>query len=148
MKTLCALLLLCFMSATVFAAGDAWKTNLDEAKKIAEKENKVILMDFSGSDWCGWCIKLEKEVFATQAFKDFAKENLVLMLVDFPRRKQIDPATKTANGSLAKKYNVEGFPTVILMDSKGNVIAQTGYRAGGAQAYISHLKELMAKNKK
>jgi protein disulfide-isomerase len=70
------------------------------------------------------------------------------MLVDFPRRKQIDPATKTANDSLAKKYNVEGFPTVILLDSKGNVIAQTGYRAGGAQAYISHLKELMAKNKK
>jgi thioredoxin-related protein len=148
MKKLCALFLFCFVSVTAFAAADNWLTSLDEAKKIAEKDKKVILMDFSGSDWCGWCIKLDKEVFSQQAFKDFAKDNLVLVLVDFPNGKKLDPAIQAANDSLAQKYNVEGFPTVILADSKGNVIARTGYRAGGPEAYITHLKEFIAKGKK
>ncbi|MHB9137896.1 MAG: thioredoxin family protein [Victivallaceae bacterium] len=148
MKKLCALLLFCFVSVTAFAAGDNWLTNLDDAKKIAEKENKIILMDFSGSDWCGWCMKLEKEVFSQQIFKDYAKDNLVLLLVDFPQEKELDPATKTANDILFQKYKVEGFPTVILLDSKGDVIGQTGYRAGGAEAYVTYLKELIAKGKK
>ena len=148
MKLLFALTLFCLLSIPVFAADDGWLNNLDAAQKIAAKENKVILMDFAGSDWCGWCIKLDKEVFSQQAFKDYAKDNLVMVLVDFPREKQLPDAVKAANDKLAAKYEVEGFPTVILVDSKGSVIAKTGYLQGGAAAYVAHIKELLAKNKK
>jgi protein disulfide-isomerase len=138
----------CLLSIPVFAVAAEWLTNLDAAKKIAEKENKAILMDFSGSDWCGWCMKLDKEVFSQPAFKDYAKENLVLLLVDFPRKKQLSATAKAANDKLAEKYEVEGFPTIILADSKGNVIAKTGYLSGGAAAYVNHIKKLLGKDKK
>jgi protein disulfide-isomerase len=148
MKKLCALLLFCFVSASAFAAGGNWLTSLDEAKKIAEKEKKVILVDFSGSDWCGWCIKLDKEVFSQQGFKNYAKENLVLVLLDFPRKKKLAPALEAANKALLQKYKVKSYPTVILLDSKGEVIGQSGYRAGGPDAYVTYLKELIEKAKK
>lgn len=148
MKLLTALTLFCLLSIPVFAADNGWQTNLEAAKKIAEKDNKVILMDFSGSDWCGWCIKLDKEVFSQAAFKDYAKDNLILVMVDFPKKKQLDAATKAANKALMEKYGVKGFPTVVLVDSKGTVIAQTGYRSGGAAAYVEHIKELLAKAQK
>ena len=105
-------------------------------------------VDFSGSDWCGWCIKLDKEVFSQAAFKEYAKDNLILVMVDFPKKKKLDAATESANNALMEKYGVEGFPTVILVDSKGTVIAQTGYREGGAAAYVEHIKDLLAKAKK
>ncbi len=148
MKLLTALALFCFLSFPVFAADDGWLTNFDAAKKIAAKENKIILMEFAGSDWCSVCMTLEKEVFAQQAFKDYAKDNLVLLLVDFPQEKQLSPADKAANEKLAEKYEVEGYPTVILVDSKGKVIAKTGYHEGGAAAYVDHIKKLLAKDKK
>jgi protein disulfide-isomerase len=96
MKILTALTLFCLLAIPVSAADNGWLTNLDDALKIAEKDNKVILMDFSGSDWCGWCIKLDKEVFSQAAFKDYAKDNLVLVLVDFPRKKELPAAEKAA----------------------------------------------------
>jgi protein disulfide-isomerase len=148
MKILTALTLFCLLAIPVFAADNGWLTNLDDALKIAEKDNKVILMDFSGSDWCGWCIKLDKEVFSQAAFKDYAKDNLVLVLVDFPRKKELPAAEKAANDKLAGKYGIEGFPTVILVDGKGKLIAKTGYRNGGAAAYVDHIKQLLAKSKK
>lgn len=148
MKFLTALTLFCLLSIPVFAADDGWLTNLDAAKKIAEKDNKVILMDFAGSDWCGWCIKLDKEVFSQAAFKDYAKDNLVLMLVDFPRTKELPATERAVNEALMEKYGVEGFPTVILLDSKGRLIAKTSYREGGAAAYVEHIKELLAKARK
>ncbi len=148
MKLLTAITLFGLLSVQIFAAGDGWQTNLESAKKIAAKENKPILIDFSGSDWCGWCIKLDKEVFSETAFKDYAKDNLVLVLLDFPRKKQIDATTKAINEELMEKYGVKGFPTVILIDSNGKLIAQTGYRKGGAAAYVAHLKELLAKDRK
>lgn len=148
MKLLTAITLFGLLSVQIFAAGEGWHTNLESAKKIAAKENKPILIDFSGSDWCGWCIKLDKEVFSETAFKDYAKDNLVLVLLDFPRKKQIDATTKAINKELMENYGVKGFPTVILIDSNGKLIAQTGYRKGGAAAYVAHLKELLAKDKK
>ena len=148
MKLLTALTLFCLLSIPAFSANDGWLTNLEAAKKKAEKDNKVIMMDFAGSDWCGWCIKLDKEVFSQAAFKEYAKDNLILVMVDFPKKKKLDAATESANNALMEKYGVEGFPTVILVDSKGTVIAQTGYREGGAAAYVEHIKDLLAKAKK
>ncbi|MCP4177862.1 MAG: thioredoxin family protein [bacterium] len=129
------------MSSFVYAGStSAWLTNLSEAQKISAKENKPILIDFSGSDWCQWCKKLDKEVFATTVFKNYAKDNLVLLLADFPMDKKQTPEIKAQNTKLAEKYNIAGFPTVLLTDSKGNIILRTGYMAGGAQKYVESLK--------
>ena len=130
--------------AGAVARGDGlWMTDFEAAQKAAAEKNLPILIDFSGSDWCGWCIRLDKEVFATSAFQAFAKENLVLVLADFPRKK-LSAEQVARNEKLAKQYGVEGFPTVLLLDAKGDVKARTGYRPGGAEAYVEHLKGLLS----
>ena len=100
-------------------------------------------MDFSGSDWCGWCIKLHKEVLSQKAFLDYAKDNLVLVLIDFPRRKAQSPEEKRQNAALARQFNVRGYPTVLLISPEGKILAKTGYRRGGARAYVQYLKGVL-----
>lgn len=126
-----------------------WLTDFDTTKKAAAEKKLPILADFSGSDWCGWCIKLDNEVFSKKEFKEFAGDNLVLFLADFPRKKQQDEKIKKQNADLMKKHEVQGFPTVLLMDAEGKVFARTGYQQGGAETYIAHLKKLISswKNK-
>ncbi len=123
-----------------------WLTSLAEAKAEAAKRKVPILADFSGSDWCGWCIKLDKEVFSTPAFQKYASENLVLLLLDFPRAKPQTDEIKKQNAGLSDKFGIEGLPTVILMNSEGHKLAQTGYLAGGGEVYVTHLQKLL-KNK-
>ena len=118
-----------------------WVTDFKEAQQLAEKEKKVMLVDFTGSDWCPWCIKLDEEVFSQKAFQKYAAENLVLVMIDFPKKKQQTPEQKKANNELAEKYKVEGFPTVLLLKPDGSVIVRTGYRRGGAAAYVKYLKK-------
>jgi protein disulfide-isomerase len=122
-----------------------WLTDFNAAKKSAAKEKRPILIDFSGSDWCVWCIRLDKEVFSKPEFKKYADENLVLFLADFPSRKKQSDKVKKQNKKLSEKYGVKGFPTLILIDSKGKLIARTGYRKGGSEKYVEHLKELLKK---
>ena len=125
-----------------------WLTDFEAAKKAAAEKKMPILADFSGSDWCGWCIKLDKEVFSKKEFKAFAKDNLVLFLADFPRKKQRDKKIKKQNADLSKKYTIKGFPTVLLLDAEGKVFARTGYEEGGAAAYVEHLKKLLPEQTK
>jgi thioredoxin-related protein len=127
------------------SAHSQWMTNFEKAKALSKKTKKPILIDFTGSDWCGWCIRLDEEVFSKDAFKDYAKKNLVLLEIDFPRRKAIDADTKAQNEALAQKYGIRGFPTILLTDHKGEVIETTGYQQGGAKAYVKHIKGLLAK---
>ncbi len=141
----CFVLAVCCGLMTTLSAADGWMTNFAAAKKLAKKENKPILVDFSGSDWCGWCIKLDKEVFSTKAFKEYAKKNLVLLMLDFPRGKKQAASLKKQNMQLARKYKVQGFPTVLLLNASGKVLATTGYQAGGPEKYIAHLKQLLKK---
>jgi protein disulfide-isomerase len=134
------------MLGSTVSASDGWLTDFTKAKADAKMSKKMILADFSGSDWCGWCMKLDKEVFQKSIFKKFAKENLILLMVDFPRdKKNQSIEIQKQNAAMAKKYNIRGFPTVLILDFNGKVIAQTGYQRGGAQAYIDHLKKLMKK---
>jgi len=121
----------------------AWLTNLEAAKKEAAVKQLPILVNVAGSDWCGWCIKLDSEVFSKREFKEYAKENLVLVLADFPSRKKQSDAIKQQNKTLAGKYGVQGFPTVLLLDANGKVLARTGYREGGAEKYVAHLKKAL-----
>ncbi len=120
-----------------------WNDNLEAAVKIAKKENRSILVDFTGSDWCIWCKRLSKEVFSQDDFINYAKNNLVLVKIDFPRSIQQSPATVYYNRQLAERFGVKGFPTIVLLDSKGYIVATTGYREGGAAAYVSHLQSLL-----
>ena len=124
-------------------AEPVWFTSMAQAQEAARKENKVIFVDFTGSDWCIWCIRLHDEVLSRPAFKEYAAKNLILLLVDFPRRKVQTREQKTANNALAQKYGIKGFPTILILDANGNVLAKTGYRRGGAAAYVEHLKNIL-----
>jgi len=117
-----------------------WHENLDEALKIAQKEHKTVLMNFTGSDWCVWCKKLTAEVFSQKAFEEYANQNLVLVKIDFPREKEQTPETKYYNQQLAEQFRVEGYPTIVLLRNDGSVLGYTGYVEGGAENYVQHLK--------
>lgn len=121
-----------------------WNDNLESAIKIAKSENKMLLVNFTGSDWCVWCKKLNAEVFTQKEFANYAKENLVLVKIDFPRNIEQSEATKRYNQNLAFTYGIQGFPTIVLLDSKGKLVAKTGYQPGGAANYVMHLKELFS----
>jgi len=148
--TLIAIICAVTALATVYAQEDAtaWLTDFNKAKKEASEKKMPILADFSGSDWCGWCKKLDNDVFSKKEFKDFAKDNLILFLADFPRKKAQDEKIKTQNHALMKKYSIRGFPTVLILDAEGKVLATTGYVEGGAIAYVEHLKRLISGAKK
>jgi protein disulfide-isomerase len=122
-----------------------WITDFEKAKTLANAEGKHILIDFSGSDWCGWCIRLDNEVFSKKAFKEYAEDNLVLMLADFPRDKSNQSAAlQKQNNTLLEKFGVRGFPTVFILNPEGTVIAKTGYQDGGAEAYVEYIKKTIA----
>ncbi|MFA7057865.1 MAG: thioredoxin family protein [Candidatus Cloacimonadales bacterium] len=123
-----------------------WIEDYDLALRTAAKENKVVLINFTGSDWCGWCKKLVSEVFSQPEFATYAEKNLVLLMLDFPTTfKQLPVETQQERQKLQEKYKVKGYPTILLTDSLGAVIAQTGYQDGGAIKYVEHLKGLIAK---
>lgn len=124
------------------AADGNWQTDLPKAQAQAAKENKHVLIDFTGSDWCGWCIKLHKEVFSQPAFLEYAKDNLVLVEVDFPQRKKLSAEQKQANDALARKFNVQGYPTIIVLNSAGKKVGELGYQPGGPKAFIAALEKL------
>jgi protein disulfide-isomerase len=124
------------------AAKSGWLTNYEQAQKEAQSKNRLLVMDFTGSDWCGWCIMLDKEVFSKPEFKEYASKNLVLLELDFPRRKQMPPETAAQNERLLMKFGIQGFPTVVVFDSSGKPLGALGYTAGGPQAFIDQLERL------
>ena len=128
-------------ASTVFAA-DGWQTNYKTALEQAAKENKSVLLDFTGSDWCGWCIKLTKETFSQPEFKAFAKKNLILVELDFPNGKTQPAEERVQNTELQLKFGVQGFPTLVLLNSQGKESARNvGYLAGGPQAFIAWVEK-------
>lgn len=131
------------LAISTVAAGDLWVSNFEKAKQSAAKDGKDLLMDFTGSDWCGWCIKLHKEVFDLDAFKSTVPKKFVLVELDYPRDKsKLSEETQTQNAALLQQFSVQGYPTILLADAQGRPYAQTGYQAGGAEAYVKHLDEL------
>jgi len=129
-------------------AASEWETDFSKASTNASKSELYMLLDFCGSDWCGWCIKLEKEVFSKPDFKKYAKQNLICVMVDFPRKKSQNKKLKEQNVELAKKYGVRGYPTVVILSPDGSLVGTTGYKEGGAQKYVDHLKEMIDAYKK
>ncbi|WP_269524474.1 thioredoxin family protein [Coraliomargarita parva] len=129
---------------SVAAESVEWMTDFKSAQAKAQSEGKPLLLDFTGSDWCGWCIRLKKEVFSQPEFAEYAESALVLVELDFPRSKPLSDAEKEQNEALAKKYGIRGYPTIILLSPEGKLVGRTGYQPGGAEKYVSHLKELLA----
>src|SRR5258706_11730295 len=121
-----AAVLLVSTALTMSAAEAKWLFNLPEAQAIAKKENKLVLMDFTGSDWCGWGIKLRKEVFLTPEFNAYARSNLVLVEIDQPRFKPLSPELLETNTKLQEKYAANGFPTLVLLNSTGQEVWRLG----------------------
>ena len=142
------LLLALFAGASLLQASAAdleWHTDLAKAQAKAKEEKKLVMLDFTGSDWCGWCIKLHKEVFSTPEFAEYAKKNLILVEVDFPTKKTQSAELKKANQALQSKYKIKGYPTLIVLDGEGAKVGELGYKAGGPKAWI---KEFESQTKK
>lgn len=131
-------------------AHEGWIADFDEAVKVAKAEKKDLFVDFTGSDWCGWCIRLNKEVFDHEEFLTAIKKDFVLVSLDYPR----DPEVKAKvpnparNAELAKKYAIRGYPTILLMTPDGDVFGQTGYEAGGPAKYVESVTKLRTNGKK
>lgn len=121
-----------------------WTDDMEAAKKQAANEGKQILVNFTGSDWCAWCAVLEREVFSQKEFLDAAKDKFVLVFIDSPQDKSLlSESAKSQNKKLVNDYGIRGFPTVLVLDAGGKLIAKTGYMRGGAKAYLKHLEALV-----
>lgn len=117
-----------------------WETNLETALQKAKTENKAVLVNFTGSDWCVWCKRLSTEVFSKSEFEDYAEGNLILVKIDFPQSIEQSTETKFYNRQLAQKFGIQGYPTILLLNSIGNLVLTTGYQPGGPVNYVEHLK--------
>lgn len=127
-------------AASAFSQQGDWTTDYNKALAQAKTENKAILLDFTGSDWCGWCMKMKKESLDTPQFTSYAQKNLILVTVDFPHSVPQPPAVKQQNEKLGAKYQANGFPTFVLVDKTGRELGrQSGYLAGGAPAFVAKL---------
>ncbi len=126
------------------ASTKEWETDYAAAAARAKAENKTLLLDFTGSDWCVWCMKLEKEVFSKKEFKDYAAASLVCVLVDFPQQKQQPAKVRKQNAELQKKYSIRAYPSVLLLTPAGDLITKTGYEPGGPAPYVEQLKQYIA----
>jgi len=141
--------LIALLSALALCSSMAgeWQTDAAKAQEQAKKEGKLVLLDFTGSDWCGWCIKFKKEVLDTKEFTEYADKNLVLVEIDFPRKKEQSDELKKANQALKAKYKVSGFPTYVVLDGDGKEVGrQVGYAKGGPTAFIEKLDGFKKKN--
>ena len=122
------------------ASGLTWGTDLPAALNQARSENKMVLLDFTGSDWCPWCIKFDHDVLSTGKFAGYAQNKLVLVLVDFPRHKPQSDLLRRANQELAKRFGVDGYPTYVLLNDSGRELGrQVGYARGGPDVFVAEL---------
>jgi len=119
-----------------------WMTSYEQGQQEAKVNNKLVLLDFTGSDWCGWCILLDREVFSKPQFKEYASKNLVLVELDFPKTKPVADATRKQNIQLAQRYQIQGFPTIIVLNGDGQVVGEFGYMKGGPDAFIAALEKI------
>lgn len=140
------LVLLLLAGLRVLGAGSTPTGFIDDydlALARAKAEKKIVLADFSGSDWCFWCQRLDKEIFTQEAFIASATNRFVLLMVDSPRDKtRLSDKARTQNPKLVKRYKVTGYPTVLLLDGEGQILGETGFVGGGPEKYLAHLQEM------
>lgn len=130
--------------AALAGGGEGWYADFDEAAKAAKAEGKDLFVDFTGSDWCGWCIRLDKEVFSHEEWLEGVKDDYVLVALDYPNSEEAKAKVPSPerNRELAGTYQIAGYPTILMMTADGEVYGRTGYQAGGPEAYLEHMAEL------
>lgn len=140
----------CATSAPAQDEHAVWVPDFDQAVALAKAQGKDLFVDFTGSDWCGWCIKLHEEVFQFEEFLKPAQQKFILVALDFPNSEEVKAKVPNPerNAELAEKYGVQGYPTCLLMTAEGHVFGRTGYQEGGAEKYVEHLAEIGAAGKK
>jgi len=156
-KNYISLFIIFFLSFNSYSQKEGWLTGFPDVFEKSIKENKPIMANFTGSDWCGWCIRLDKAVFQTEEFKKWAKENVILLELDFPRRKKLEPNLEATNNELQNIFQVRGFPTVWIFsvtkteDDKfsinanlSNPFQKMGYM-GSAKDFISKADYIIEK---
>ncbi|MBI1370134.1 MAG: thioredoxin fold domain-containing protein [Planctomycetes bacterium] len=142
-QRLSALLVLALVASNVFAGGEGWSSDMKASMAKAAAEKKDMILDFTGSDWCIWCKRLNGEVFSQEAFKNSIPNEFVLVELDFPNDKsKLSAETQAQNKEWMEKFGVTGFPTIILTDASGKPYAKTGYQEGGPEKYVEHLHKL------
>jgi thioredoxin-related protein len=143
MKKLLALC--CFLSATLAlpaAEASTWSTDYKAALAEAKAQNRNVFLFFTGSDWCGWCKRLQKEILSTPEFGKYAGEKLILVELDFPRAVPQSAAVKAQNAKLAERFKIKGYPTIIVLNSSGKVVGQLGYQEGGPGPFVDALSKM------
>lgn len=139
-KEIIILLVVLLNLSTIYA--QEWQTDFEKAKNTASTEDKPIILVFQGSDWCAPCIKLDRQVWSTAVFKEYASEHYVMLQADFPRKREnsLSEIQIKANAKLAETYNKNGiFPFVVVLDANGNVLGKTGYKKTTPEQYIKEL---------
>ena len=130
----------------VQASGLTWSLDFPRALARAKAGNRMVLIDFTGSDWCPWCIKFDEDVLSKAGFAAYAENKLVLVLADFPNHTKQSSALKQANEELGKQFQVDGYPTLVVLNSSGKEIGrQVGYAPGGPDAFIAKLERFNQK---
>ena len=141
-QTILVALSVLLFGAAGASAKEGWLTDYKKAQEEAKASNKLLLIDFTGSDWCGWCIRLDREVFSKPEFREYATKNFILLEADFPRRKELSAEVKAQNLELAQRYRIEGFPTIVVLDGTGKKVGELGYTPGGPAAFIAQLDKI------
>lgn len=152
MKQMIALILLilaCSTTSEINAAstqgqGIAWQTNYEGAVSLAKSNSKPIILFFTGSDWCGWCNRLEEEVFDTPDFAALSKDKFIFVKIDFPLYTALSQQLSSQNKQLKKRFDIRSFPTIVIIDPQEQQIGTTGYRPGGGSQYAAHLDKLIS----
>jgi protein disulfide-isomerase len=119
-----------------------WTTDYAAAMAQAKKDNCKVVLFFTGSDWCGWCKRLDAEILSTSEFTNYARGNLLLVKLDFPRSIAQSDKVKAQNRFLQEKHRIGGYPTLVVLDSSGTPIGQLGYQKGGPKPFLKALKAL------
>lgn len=152
MKKIVVTLLLVLGSFSLQAQELYWETNVNKAIEVSKKTKKPLLLFFTGSDWCGWCIRLQKEVLKTAEFANWAQENAVLVELDFPRRTPQQPEIQQQNSALQQMFQVQGYPTIWfakpgIKDGKISLdrMGSTGYVAGGPAKWLEAANQIVGK---
>jgi thioredoxin-related protein len=131
------------LGAVSARADSAWGTNYKKAQEEAKASNKLVLLNFTGSDWCGYCIQFDRLILSQPQFKDYAAKNLVLVEIDFPRQKPQSVETRKQNQELAERYQVEGFPTLIVLNGEGKTVWRfDGFYTAGVAAFLAELDKV------
>ncbi len=145
-----SLILAFALTSHATALSEGWVADFDEAVKLAKEQDKDLFVDFTGSDWCGWCIKLNEEVFSHEEFLKPARDKFILVALDYPNSEEAKAKVPNPerNAELSEEYNIRGFPTCLLIDVNGEVFGRMGYQPGGPEQYIKDMTQKAEEGKK